>query len=76
MQINFGDNPRKLLRDADWALLLGAVPRSKGSILEQPISCVNLEDLACSIAHCCQRQLEFNLAQRPAPVQAQTERSC
>ena len=49
MQIKFGNNPCKLLQDADWALLLGAVPRSKGSILAQAPSCVlNCEALAHS----------------------------
>ncbi len=30
LQIKIGNNPQKVFQDADWALLLGAVPRKKG----------------------------------------------
>ena len=30
MQVKIGNTPTKVFQDADWALLLGAVPRAKG----------------------------------------------
>jgi len=58
MQVKIGNTPTKVFQDADWALLLGAVPRAKGeehTTLLRPraeslaLCCHPQSDSACSI---------------------------